>query len=148
MSVKWTPALGLPVVKAAQNLPQTATATLFTVSGGAVLVTGLLGLVTTALGATATNLTVGTANDSGASIIAATTTITSKPVGTIISPTSSAGVGGAGSLSTALFVANYPYAISPFLVTGNITWTTSASNTGQVKWYLWYIPLDLDALVS
>jgi len=151
MSVKWAAATGIAVAKAAQNLPQTATATLFTVSGGAVLVNALLGVVSTALGATATNLSVGTAvaGDAGTTIIAATA-VASKAAGTLIVP--QAGTNGAPAaapfLGNAAFVGNTPFETSPFFVSANITWTTSANDTGQMKWYCWYTPIDAGASVS
>lgn len=227
---------GSLVVKAPQALPASATANLYVVSG-AVLVTGLLGRVTTALGATATNLSLGTTNSAAASLATATP-ITSKPVGTWLIPTgiesialatpgqpavpatgvaqqnvnsypvtvviSANGatitnvsvngitVGAAagtyevpayGSISIAYSVAtptwvwsnaspaggvgqlvasagpaflgpsygdaNMPDLIAPFLLSADtITWTTSATDTGQVEWYLWYVPIDTSATVS
>lgn len=148
---KLIPAIGISVVKAAQNLPQTATAALFTVSGGAVLVTSLFGLVTTNLGATVTNLSLGTAvvGDSNASIIAATA-IASKNAGTIVAPQpgSNGAPAAAPFMGNAAFINMVPLSESAFLLAANITWTTSASNTGQMKWYLTYIPLDQGASVS
>jgi hypothetical protein len=79
--------IGTLVKKGPLTLPQSATSTLFTITGGAVLVTGLMGLVTTAIGATATNLSTGcvpatgTAESSG---IANATAITSLAAGTWI----------------------------------------------------------------
>src|SRR5215469_14014881 len=93
-----TALFGVQVVKAAQNLPQNATATLATVTGGAVMVTSMVGLVTTVLGGTATTLalgtapTVGTASTSG---IATATAVTSKEAGTWVIPLVNAGVAGA-----------------------------------------------------
>jgi hypothetical protein len=143
-------AYGNLVTKAAQNLPQTATANLFTVAGGNVLVTGLIGEVTTVIGATATSLslgvtpTTGTANSTG---LATATAITSKEAGTFVGLLNSSGVGGGlvvgANAGQGLFVP-LPIIVAP----GTITWTTSASTTGQMKWYLTYIPLDSGASVS
>lgn len=74
------------VIKAAQNLPQTTTSTLYTVAGGAILVHGLYGLVTTALGATATNLSLGTT--AGNTTIASATAVTSATLSSWIAPQS------------------------------------------------------------
>lgn len=146
MSVK-TVVPGTLVTKAAQNLPQTATANLYSVSGGSVLVTGLLGLVTSAVGAVATTLALGCT--AGSTAIATATAITSKPVGTFVFPVNSSGIGGALVAAGAAFVSSPPFIVNPFIVgAGNITWTTSASTTGQIQWYLWYVPLDFDASVS
>jgi hypothetical protein len=147
MSQKLIPAIGISVIKSAQNLPQTATATLFTVSGGAVLVTALFGKVTTACGATVTTLTLGD-SVGGAATIATATAITSAAAGTLLAPNPSAGAAGALLVKTVPFVSYVPLAISPFLLAANVTWTTNANDTGQVAWYLWYMPIDFDASVS
>src|SRR5215831_2513013 len=94
-----TLAFGTQVTKAAANLPQTATSTLFTISGGAVLVTSLLGLVSgTAIQNQACNLSLGTVptvGTSSATSIATATAITNKEIGTWVVPLVSAGIGGA-----------------------------------------------------
>jgi hypothetical protein len=145
---------GSIVTKAAANLPQSATATLYTVAGGAVLVTGLVGIVTTAIASSdpvlslGTAPTVGTAQTSG---IATTTVLTSAEAGTLVSV-----VGATTGLPTALAVmataakaGSTVFLGTPFVVSaGTITWTTGASKTGALKWYLTYIPLDDGASVS
>lgn len=145
-----TEQFGVQVIKAPQNLPQTATATLATVSVGAVLVTSILGLVTTALGATATNLSLGTAPTVGAastSGIATATAVASTPIGSWIVPVQNAGIGGALAIGATAGVA--PFLPTPLIVSpGTITWTTSANDTGQIKWYFTYIALDNGASLS
>ena len=42
-----------------------------------------------------------------------------------------------------------PWLSTPFVVpAGTITWTTGASDAGDMAWYLTYIPLDDGASVS
>ena len=146
--------LGSLVTKAAANLPQSATGTLFTVTGGLVIVTSLVGVVTTVIQSSDPQLSLGTAPTAGTletSGVATTTAITSAEVGTLVTIGSSAGLptalvvmaasakaGNAVFLTGDAFVAN----------TGTITWTTGASKTGALKWYLTYIPLDAGAYVS
>jgi hypothetical protein len=141
---------GNQVVLAAQNLPQTATATLFTVSGGTVLVQFLAGLVTTALGATVTTLSLGNTPTGGSAAntsIATAGTVTSKPVGTLFVPTWASGVG-----STPVIVSAIQYqagSVQSFLVpAGTITWTSSANDTGQMKWFCSWLPIDSGASLS
>lgn len=149
-----TLARGIQIVKAAQLLPQTATATLYTVAGGAVLVTGLIGVVTTVFPASdpvlslGTAPTVGTAQTSG---IATTTVLTSAEAGTLVTVADSAGLptglvvmATAAKAGSVVFPANKPFVVSA----GTITWTTGASKTGAMKWYLTYLPLDDGASVS
>ena len=142
---------GVQVTKAAQALPQSATSTLYTVSGGSVLVTSLFGVVSgTAIGATVTTLALGTVPTTGTASstgIATATAITSKEIGTWVAPQAASGVAGAlvvGGNSGAA-----PYPPTAFVVpAGTITWTTSASDTGKMAWYLTYVPLDTGASVS
>lgn len=142
---------GKQIIKASQALPQTATATLYTVAGGNVLITSLYGLVsTTPTGSTVTTLSLGTVPTTGtaaAASIASTTAITSLEVGTWVTPQASSGKGGAlvvgANAGATLYTAN-AFIVPP----GTITWTTSAGDTGQMTWYLTYVALDDGASVS
>lgn len=142
---------GSQVLKAAQALPQSATANLFTVAGGSVLVTSLFGVVSgTAIGATVTTLALGTAPTTGTANtagIATATAITSLEIGTWVAPQASAGK--AGALVAGAHAGDAVFTPLPFVVpAGTITWTTSASDTGQMAFYLTYVPLDTGASVS
>jgi hypothetical protein len=145
-------ALGIQIIKAGQALPQTATANLFTVTGGAVLVTSLLGVVTTVIQGTDPVLSLGTAPASGGgtaetSGIATTTSIASAEVGTWLTVQSSSGA--AGALINGGHGGSAVWLSAPFIVpAGTITWTTTASKTGAIKWYLTYVALDTGAAVS
>lgn len=136
---------GVRIDRAAAILPQTATTTLYTVTGQ-VLVTGLFGTVTLATGATATNLkitsipTVGTAVD-----LCANGLVTSKEVGAHF--TLPAALASALTVSNAGAVSTAP-ALGIVVPSGVISWTTDASNTGQARWQLTYIPLDDGATVA
>lgn len=147
--------MGNLVTKAAGNLPQSATATLFTVSGGAVLVTSLVGVVTTVIASSdpvlslGTAPTVGTAQTSG---LATTTVLTSAEAGTLVTVASSAGLPTAlAVMATAAKAGSVVFTSlsDAFVVSaGTITWTTGASKTGAMKWYLTYVPLDDGASVA
>lgn len=139
------------VIKAAQNLPQSATATLFTVSG-TVLIQFFAGLVTTAIGGTATTLSLGNTPTGGSAAntsLATATAITSKTVGTHFVPTFASGIGAAPVVASLCQVTVPAASGNAFVVpAGTITWTTSASTTGQMQWYLAYLPVDVGATVS
>lgn len=133
---------GFRVDKAAANLPQTATGSLFSVTGGRAAVF-LLGEVTTVLGAPATNAkiihtpTVGTAMD-----LCAVLAIASKEVGTLFSITgvpADAMLGGGQAVRLANAVVCGP---------GNIGLNTSANDTGQTKWTAFWVPIDEGAVVT
>lgn len=201
-----------------QTLPQTATATLFTVSAGAILVTGLWGIVQTAIQNAAVNLslglapTVGTAATAGIggptsiqnlvsgafvaapasagssgqtltapAVPATTVAVTNNYHGTVDVTLSggtvtSVNVNGAQVATTTGVTVSVPahgqiaitYSVAPtwtwagsaaletgasgalsipkdvgFIVpVGTVTWTTSASRTGSMKWYMSYVPYD------
>jgi hypothetical protein len=205
---------------AAQTLPQTGTANLFTISGGAVLVTGLWGIVQTAIQNSAVNLSLGLAPTVGTAATAGVggpTSIQNLAAGTLIAAPAAAGAGGVsltapsvpattvaavnnyhgtvdvaisangatitnvsvngvtagtsagtysvpahGSISIAYTVAtptwtwtgsvaletnangtlSIPKDVGFVASAGTITWTTSASRTGAVKWYCEYLPID------
>lgn len=143
---------GYQVTKAAQTLPQTATSTLFTVAGGRVVITSLMGTVSTVIGAGAVTMsigvapTVGTANTAG--IAALTTTLANKEVGTHFWLPPVAGAAllfGTNAGNAAQLLGGNAYVVSA----GTITWTTAAaSTTGAVSWALTYIPIDNGASVS
>lgn len=119
-------------------------------SGGTVLVEFLAGLVTTALGATVTTLSLGNTPTGGSAAntsIATAGTVTSKPAGTLFLPTFASGVGSTPVIASG--VQAQAGSTSSFLVpAGTITWTTSANDTGQMQWWLSYLPVDAGATVS
>lgn len=136
--------LGLKVDRATGNLPQTATGTLFTVSGGRILVTSIVGVVTTAIQAQANAVklratpTTGAVND-----LSGTVDINGAAIGSLLSVTGLAGDalvlstgGGISSLRNELVVA-----------VGSIGLTTAASSTGQIQWSITYVPYDDAGLV-
>lgn len=135
--------LGIQVERAAANLPQTTQHALFTVSGGRVLA-WILGEVTTVIqtqiNATKLrhNVTTGTDQD-----LCATLDITADEVGTLYTITGTFTDALLGSGPASRFGLSAPVVLKP----GTIDLNCAASNTGQVKWTLWYIPLDVGALV-
>jgi hypothetical protein len=142
---------GVVVKKAAQNTPQTATGTLYTVAGGNVLVTMLAGLVTTVTPATVNTLALGTAPTTGTlevNGIATAVSIASLEAGCWVTVQAASGLGGA--LVVGGHAGNVPFPTpNQFIVPpGTITWTTTGNATGQFAWYLAYVPLDVGASVS
>jgi len=129
-------------------LPATTTDAIFTVSGGRVLVQALIGEVTTVIQTQACNLkvtinpTTGTSGD-----VAADLNISADEVGALYLV---AGDGSAldGGTAGGAFVAAGS-SVTPFVVPiGTLDITTSATNTGSIKWDLWYTPLDEAAYVE
>lgn len=143
--------LGYQVTKA-WTLPASATTnTLFTVAGGNVLITSFLGLVTTLIGSTATNLTLGTKPTTGTEEtngIATATAVTSLEKGTWVGVQASSGIGGA--LVSGGHAGNAVWCTNPFVVAPGVIEATTSANAGAgaILWYLTYVPLDDGASVS
>lgn len=140
--------LGVKVSRATATLPQTAAAAIFTITGGKVLITQILGEVTTVIQtqANATKLTFDPTDAGASQDMCATTDITADAVGTVYSVT--------GTPATALQDALNWLPPNKSLVRegivlkpGSILLDCAASNTGSVKWELRYVPLDDGAAV-
>lgn len=208
--------IGTQVVRTTQSLPQNTTANLFAVTGGAIMVTMLVGQVMTPIGGTAVSLSLGVAPSIGAANnagLGGPTAITSLVAGTLVTIPFAVGTAGSnlvapavpangvgvtnnyhgtvtvvitgGTWTTGVFingvnvgagagtyqlpahgVITLNYSVAPtwvwtsssalvtnangfvnlarehILPAGQITWTTTASTTGSIKWYLDYIQLD------
>lgn len=136
---------GQKIDRAAAALPQTTAGTLFTVSGGRILLTSIVGQVTTVIQAQANNTklqavpTVGTAVD-----LCANLDISADEVGCLYGIT--------GLFSDAMVGANAGATVAPrnplIIPAGAIKLACAASNTGAVKWSLTYVPLDSGASVA
>ena len=138
--------LGKRVLKAAATLPATTTQTIFTITGGRVLVNALFGQVTTIVQAQVCNLKVTSAPTTGTAVdLASNLDINGDEAGTLYL------VEGDG---TALVGANAGAALSgvgaTFMIipVGVIRIETSATSTGATKWQIHYIPLDDGASVA
>lgn len=143
---------GIHVVSPSKTVPQSTTQQIFRVYGGRVLVKKLVGEVTTVIQSQADNLkvsskrldnaaaAVGTAVD-----IAANVDITGLEVGGNYFVE---GDGTAGVLSNAGGVLGGSASGQFIAPQGEIYLTASASNTGAMKWDLWYQPLDEGAYVE
>jgi hypothetical protein len=140
-------ALGRKVDRVTSTLPATGDLTIFTVTGGRICVTALVGEVTTVIQAQANAIklksvpTTGTAKD-----ISGTLDVNAFEVGALISLN-------AVALSTALSGTNAGAALMSFgsgvvVPIGAIKYNTAATNTGAIKWSLTYIPLDDGATVA
>ena len=139
--------LGTQVCRAAADLPQSTAGTLFTISGGRVWVKLLLGEVTTVISVTS-NVTKITLDREivGSSVdLCNVLDIRLDVVGTYYTLDNS---------FTALRQASgyfYPNVVSTakgwILGQGDIQLDCAASNTGQIKWDIWYHPLDQGATI-
>ncbi len=138
---------GFHVQRASAVWPQTADQTLFTISGGRVLVTRFEGVFTIAASGTANNLSINSVPTVGtATVVASTLACASFEIGAILvvegDATALIGTSTGSGLGPAL------NALPFSLPTGNITCTCSGNNTtGSIKWDIFYVPLDEGAAI-
>lgn len=132
------------VQRPAADLPQAATGALFTVSGGNVLLLGIVGTVTATLG-TDTNAS---SVDAGGLTLATYSTLSSGllPGSVVGGQTPGANpnehaypIGAGGSSASAPLVLADGAAVSL---------TCAASVSGQLRWTAWYAPLDPGAFMT
>jgi hypothetical protein len=141
----------IQVSQPAVILPATTTGQLFRVLGGRVLVKALVGEVTTATSATATNLKVSSKKLSNASVavgtavdVASNVAAASKEIGSLFFVEGDGTALVVSTAGAAFIGTNTGLWIAP---QGEIYLTTDATNTGVVKWDLFYQPLDAGAYV-
>ena len=133
------------VSRATAALPQTTSETLVTITGGRVILANIIGEVTTVIQTQADNTKlVFNPTEAGASTdICAVLNITAKAVGTLFSITGTV----ATALQSGLWLTT-TMATPLILSEGNIELECAASNTGNVKWDIYYLPLDEGATVA
>lgn len=136
---------GVMVSRATATLPATTLGHIFTVTGGRILVRYLVGEVTTVIQTQACTVKVTSTPTTGTAVdlCAASSSISALEVGGKLGLPAAAATamvtGNAGGILTAL--------ASWVVPIGSIDITTSATNTGSVKWDLIYVPLDNGATV-
>lgn len=136
---------GIKVDKATAALPQTATGTLFTVAGGRILLTSIVGEVTTVIQTQANNTKLVSTPTTGTAVdLCAVLDITADEVGCLYGIT--------GTFATAMVGSNAGATVIPatriVIPIGTIGLSCAASNTGSVKWSMTYVPLDDGASVA
>lgn len=134
---------GIRVDRAAANLPASTSGNLFSVSGR-ILLTAIVGQVTTAIQAQANaiKLEAFLTSAAAATDLCATAESNGQAVGKLFGISGAVGTAatfGYGVPKLATMIINGP---------GFIRLNTAATNTGQMSWALHYIPLDLGAVVA
>lgn len=134
---------GTRVDRAAANLPATTSGNLFSVSGS-VLITTIVGTVTTAIQAQANAIKLEAYNTANAAAtdICATVDSNGQVAGKLFGITGS---------TTAAAVFGYAVPRAPGIIVGGpgfIRLNTAATNTGQMAWTLTYVPLTPGASVA
>lgn len=137
---------GTKVERTAANLPASTTGNLFQVSGGRVLLTSIVGEVTTVIQAQANAIKLNhqsaVLGGSGTDICA-TVESNGLAVGTQIGITGTFGTAAAVGAAVPS-----PTPLGVVLVAGFLRLNAAATNTGQIRWTLTYVPLDDGASVA
>lgn len=134
----------LVVRRATASLPQTTAAAIFTVVGGAVEITQITGIVTTAIQNQLNNTKLIANPSAGTSVdMCAVLDIANDEAGTIYSITGTLANALAGTAAGAVAGQATPVIVQ----TGTIDLSCSASNTGAIRWIVKYRPLDEGAYV-
>lgn len=135
---------GFRVDRATAALPATTAEALFTIATGRVLLLGIVGEVTTII-ETQANDTKLTANPTtGTSVdICAALDITADEAGALYGITGTFTDALQGGVAGAVA---FP-AVPVILPIGTLDLDCAATNTGSIKWTIWYVPLDLGASV-
>jgi len=131
------------VHRSPSTLPQTVQSPYFTVSGR-VIITHIIGEVTSELGATGTNLDLWSNPTVGADVaLCAVVAVATDAVGTMYTIT--------GTLANAMIATTSgavpEQALGVLVARGTIDLKASANNTGSTKWTIRYIPIDSNATV-
>jgi hypothetical protein len=136
---------GIKVEKNAVNLPASTSLALFTVSDGRVALIALQAKVTTVIQSQACaakfrfDPTIGLVGD-----LSATADLNAAAVGTNLSL-----LGGPATTAAVLSTAFSAALANPIILDeGQILLNTAATNTGQMEYSAWYIPLDDGAVLS
>ena len=133
------------VDRATATLPQTTAEALFTVAGGRVCITEIVGEVTTVIQTQANNTKLTANPTTGTSVdICAVLDISADEVGCLYGIT--------GTFADAMVGANAGATVKQtngvIVNTGTIDLDCAASNTGSVKWSIVYYPIDSGATIT
>ena len=151
---------GALVTGGAKTLPASTTGHIFTVAGGRVIVTSLTGVISTAIQAQATTLSVGNTPTGGSASTAsfcATLDLTGKAAGISLAvPQAKAtallasGADGTYLWNTTSGGQGVPITSGGLLIVpaGTIDVTTVATSTGAITWSVSYVPYDSGATVT
>lgn len=136
--------LGFFVERATAALPQSTQSALFTIAGGRIILTSILGEVTTAIQnqANGTQLVFNPSGTGADTDLCIDLDIDNDPVGTYYSLPAAVGSAMVDGLWTAAFLP-----VNRILGPGNIELDCAASNTGSVKWCMTYVPIDTGVTV-
>ena len=135
--------LGLTLDRVTSTLPATTYGALFNITGGRVVMTSIIGEVTTAIQGQTTNLKITSTPTTGTAVDVTANLDTDADVeGSLygIGVYLSATIGGAGAAA---------FASTPIVLPiGSVGITTGATSSGSIQWSVTYVPLDDEAFME
>lgn len=136
--------LGLQLDRETATLPISTYGALFTIAGGRIVLTSIVGQVTTAIQGAAVNVKITATPTTGTAVdIATDLACISDGIGTLWGINDYVGAMVSGEEGAVSLPANWIV-----LNVGTLGITTNATRTGSVKWSITYIPYDDDAYVT
>jgi hypothetical protein len=136
---------GIRVDKGATTNPQTTAVDLFTIAGGRVALTAIVGEVTTIMGAVANNTSLESNPTTGTtSAICAVLATENDEVGTLYGISGLVSDALVGDDAGGVAMQDRPVV----LPIGTLALRCAGNNTGATKWSMWYVPLDDGAYVT
>jgi hypothetical protein len=145
---------GTQVTGGAKTLPASTSGSIFTVTGGRVIVTSLMGVVTTAIQNQACTMSIGGTPSGGSeqtTELCAAASVSNLAVGVTVGLPLYATAQLLVSANPGVLSSNETSALlggTCMVNTGTIDVTTSATNTGAITWSMTYIPYDVGAVVA
>ena len=137
--------LGMRVDRATSTLPQTTQSALFTVTGGRVAITAIVGEVTTVIETKANDTKLVANPTTGTDVDLCTVLdITADEVGCLYGITGTVGDAMIGANAGATQLPANPVVVNA----GTVDLNCADSNTGSVKWSIFYLPIDDGAYVT
>lgn len=133
-------------IKVSRTTENPADKDIFSIDGGRILLVGLLGEVTTAIGGGSEDIELDFDPDNGEATVAlcTTTLIDAFAVGSYV--TLAAAVGSA--LTTGVQTIAVGPSVPWVLGAGDIVLDETGTEVGSIAWTLWYVPLDAGATVT
>ena len=137
--------IGMRVDRATATLPQSTAGALFNVVGGTVAITAIVGEVTTVIQTQANNTKLTANPTTGTSVDLCTVLdITAKEVGALFSVSTFVTGALVGGTAGAALMPDAPVVVN----IGTIDLDCAASNTGAIKWSIFYVPLEDGAYIE
>lgn len=133
-------------IKVSRTTENPADKDIFSIDGGRILLVGLLGEVTTAIGGGSEDIELDFDPDNGEATVAlcTTTLIDAFAVGSYVTLAAAVGSALTTGVQTIAIGPSKPWVLGA----GDIVLDETGTEVGSIAWTLWYVPLDAGATVT